>query len=206
MNTTALNIVRPSYIEPAPRQRSPVLETPRLTLRALDEQDILAMTALTGNPNVASRVWNMPQPYTIADAGRFLRRTRDPDTGVTAFAITLGETDALLGCIKIDMGDDATDRQIGFWLGEPHWNRGYMTEATQAVVEHAFSTAPSLLHVAAHVRVNDPATRRVLAKCGFQYVGPAREVDIRLGSFVAADRYVIDRGIWSALKAWARRH
>lgn len=205
MITTAFDISRLPRIAPPRDPGQNVIETRRLTLRVPDENDMVAMTALADNRNVSSRAWNMPQPYTIADAGRFLRRARDPDAGLAAFAVMFRETDTFLGCVKIETGDDDSDRQLGFWLGEPHWNRGYMTEALQAVADNAFARTPRLARITASVHVNNPASRRVLEKCGFQYAGPSTETD-RHGRLAPADRYAIDRGIWNALKTWAHRH
>jgi len=180
-----------------------VIALPRLVLRRPGEQDIVPMTALADDVRVASRAWDMPQPYTIADAGRFLRRVRDADH-LTVFAITQHETGAFLGCCKVDMSEDETERQVGFWLGEPHWNRGYMTEALQGLVDHAFGHDPRVARVSADVQAVNPGARRVLEKCGFQYAGPGARRDAVVGTLVPADRYRMDRGIWMALRAWSR--
>jgi RimJ/RimL family protein N-acetyltransferase len=53
-------------------------------------------------------------------------------------------------------------------------------------------------------RVSNPASRRVLEKCGFQWTG-VRLIRIRaINSAAPADRFRLDRGLWSSLKSWGR--
>jgi RimJ/RimL family protein N-acetyltransferase len=203
MNTAAFPISRIARTRPETARRAEALELRRLVLRRPDEQDIVPMTALANNVGVSSWAWDMPQPYTLADARRFLRRVREADD-LTVFAITHRETGAFLGCCKLDVSEDETERQIGFWLGEAYWNRGYMTQALQGLVDHAFSSTPRLARISADIQVVNPSARRVLEKCGFQYAGPGARRDARMGCLVPVDRYRMDRGIWMALKAWSR--
>ncbi|UVC10145.1 GNAT family N-acetyltransferase [Rhizobium sp. TH2] len=203
MNTAAFSISRIARTQPAEVHRPDVVDLKRLVLRGPEQQDIGPMTALADDIRVASKAWEMPQPYTISDAGRFLRRVREAD-GLTVFAIMHRETGGFLGCCKLDTNEDETERQIGFWLGEAYWNRGYMTEALQGLIDHAYSKAPRLARLSADIQVVNPAARRVLEKCGFQYAGPGARRDVRLGCLVPVDRYRMDRGIWMALNAWSR--
>ncbi|MDB5550434.1 MAG: acetyltransferase [Rhizobium sp.] len=203
MNMSAFPVSRIARVQPVAARRTDAIELMRVVLRKLDEQDIVPMTALADNSRVASKAWDMPHPYTISDAGRFLRRVRETDD-LTAFAITHRDHDAFLGCCKLEAGEDEGERQIGFWLGEAHWHRGYMTEALQGLVDHAFSNAAGLTRLSADIQMINPGARRVLEKCGFQYAGPGARRDARRGCLVPADHFRIDRGIWMALKAWSR--
>lgn len=63
--------------------------------------------------------------------------------------------------------DDAARWSIGYVLGRPWWNAGYMTEAVQAVV--AMLLAQSCVEsVWAYVDMDNPPSARVLAKAGLQ--------------------------------------
>jgi len=203
MHMSAFSSARIARIRPVEADGPDVIALRHLVLRKPEERDIVPMTALADDIRVASRAWDMPQPYTISDAGRFLRRVRETDD-LTVFAITHRETGAFLGCCKLDVSEDETERQIGFWLGEAHWNRGYMTEALQGLVDHALANTPRLARISADIQAVNSGARRVLEKCGFQYAGPGARRDTRLGTLVPADHYRMDRGIWMALKAWSR--
>jgi len=204
MNALAFPISRPERGIPPVTKRDEAIETRRLILRRPTEDDIVAMTALADNGRIAGKLPDMPHPYTIADAGRFIRRVRDRQGGLIGFAIAERETDGLIGCSKLEAGETDRESRIGLWVGEAHWNKGYATEAAQALVDHAFSQAPRLVGIRASVAVINPAARRVLEKCGFQFAGPGAETDIRMGCMVPVDHYQIDRGIWSAIKGWSQ--
>jgi RimJ/RimL family protein N-acetyltransferase len=183
-------------------KRADVLETRRLVLRRPTEDDIVAITALADNISVASKLLDMPHPYTIADAWRLLRRLRE-QRDLMVFAITEIASGTLIGCGKIETSGASSEARVAFWIGEPHWNRSYGTEAGQALIDHAFALSPQLISIRTSVRVAHPAAKRVLEKCGFQYVGPGAETDVRLRCLAPIDHYRIDRGVWSAIKAWS---
>ena len=93
--------------------------------------------------------------------------------------------------------------EIGYWIGVPYWNRGYATKAVRAVIDHAFG---DLSHEAlqAGARVCNPASRRVLEKCGFQWTGVGLYRIRAIKSSAPLDRFRLDRGLWASLKAWGR--
>jgi RimJ/RimL family protein N-acetyltransferase len=73
----------------------------------------------------------------------------------------------------------------------------------RAVIDHAFS---ELGHEAlqAGARVTNPASRRVLEKCGFQWTGVGLYRIRAIKSSAPLDRFRLDRGLWASLKAWGR--
>ncbi len=96
---------------------------------------------------------------------------------------------------------DGETPEIGYWLGVPFWGKGYATEAARAVIDHAFGTLgyDTLL---AGARVSNPASRRVLEKCGFQWTGVGLYRVRALASSAPCDRFRLDRGLWASLKSW----
>jgi RimJ/RimL family protein N-acetyltransferase len=60
--------------------------------------------------------------------------------------------------------------EIAYGIETEHRGRGYATETAAALVEHAFACADVRL-VTAHTLPDNGASRRVLMKCGFEYVG-----------------------------------
>jgi len=73
----------------------------------------------------------------------------------------------------------------------------------RAVIDHAFG---DLGHDAlqAGARVGNPASRRVLEKCGFQWTGVGLYRIRAIKSSAPLDRFRLDRGLWASLKAWGR--
>lgn len=175
----------------------PVLATERLVMRAPREGDIEQLVALADNRHVAEMLARMPHPYGEAEARAFLAMTASRRAGI-AYALTLAGTETFVGCA----GLNTTDRglELGYWIGEPYWKRGYATEAAHALVDLAFQrTTIQVLH--ASTRVINPASRRVIHKCGFQYAGQGMLNSIVAGQ-VPVERYRLDRKTWTSLRNW----
>jgi len=73
----------------------------------------------------------------------------------------------------------------------------------RALIDYAFGELEHEVLVAG-ARVSNPASRRVLEKCGFQWTG-VRLTRIRaINSAAPADRFRLDRKLWLSLKSWGR--
>jgi len=174
-----------------------VLETERLVLRAPCHEDVKRIAALAGDRRVAVNTARIPHPYGVGDAEQFIAAVNGRG-GETVFAILLDGS--LIGMCGID--PDNGPGEIGYWIGVPYWNRGYATEAVRAVIDHAFG-AQGCDALQAGARVSNPASRRVLEKCGFQWTG-VRLTRIRaINSAAPVDRFRLDRGLWASLKSWS---
>jgi RimJ/RimL family protein N-acetyltransferase len=174
----------------------PVLETERLRLRAPRRGDAKAMALLANDLRIAENTARIPHPYGIGDAEQFIAAVNKRG-GETCFVITLDG--ALIGACGIDPREDGPE--IGYWLGVPYWGRGFATEAVRAVIDHAFGDL-KFEALQSGARVSNPASRRVLEKCGFQWTG-VRLTRIRaINSAAPVDRFRLDRGLWASLKAW----
>jgi RimJ/RimL family protein N-acetyltransferase len=187
----------------APVFSAPVLTTARLRLRAPQREDAPAIAVLANDRRIAENTARIPHPYTLADAEGFLAYLEESETEI-AFAITLAD-DTLIGICGLRMRQRKAP-EIGYWLGAPFWGYGYATEAARALVDHAFEEL-GFEWLEAGARVSNPASRRVLEKCGFQWSGVALLRIRALGSSAPMDRFRLDRGLWASLKAWgeARR-
>lgn len=179
----------------------PALRTERLILRQPSAQDIPELVALANNPKVAEMLARMPHPYGDAEARAFIAMVANSGEAVYALT-TLGERPGTGGTFVGCAGLNATERglELGYWIGEPHWRKGYATEAAHALVDLAFrATSVQALH--ASCRVINPASRRVIHKCGFQYAGQGMLNSIVAGR-VPVERYRLDRRTWSSLRSW----
>jgi RimJ/RimL family protein N-acetyltransferase len=178
----------------------PALETERLCLRPLQRADAGAIARLANDRRIAENTASMPHPYTLADAEDFLRRVETSPSEV-AFAITLND-DTLIGACGLKR-DRSNATEIGYWLGVPYWGQGYATEAARALIDHAFGDL-GLDHLEADARVSNPASRRVLEKCGFQWSRVILRRVRAIASSAPVDRFRLDRGLWASLKTWGQ--
>jgi len=70
------------------------------------------------------------------------------------------------------------------------------------MIDHAFEELGHHTLVAG-ARISNPASRRVLEKCGFQWTGVALVRVRALRTSVPADRFRLDRALWASLKGYA---
>jgi RimJ/RimL family protein N-acetyltransferase len=179
-----------------------LIETPRLVLRAPRAQDAQALAAVANDIRIAENSARLPHPYEVEDAEEFISRLSRNDREI-AFLITLADAE-IIGVCGIAM-PDRRGPELGYWIGVRNWGRGYATEAARAVIDHAFA---ELGHDALHasVRVSNPASRRVLEKCGFQWTGVELRRIRAIASAAPFDRFRLDRRLWTSLREWGRLH
>ena len=182
------------------RERSiPVLETERLFLRAPRLGDAKSVAMLANDRRIAENTARIPHPYRAADAEDFIAGANVGNESV--FLITLRN-----GAIVGACGYTQVDRQppeIGYWLGVKHWGKGYATEAARAVIDHVFADTDCEA-IQSSARVTNPASRRVLEKCGFQWTGAGLLRIRAIASSAPIDRFRLDRGLWASLKSWGQ--
>ena len=85
------------------------------------------------------------------------------------------DDDALMGAITLDhiKRGPAQSGITGYWMGAPYARQGYMREAIQAVVHHAF-TVMDLSRIEAGCLPENQPSRRLLEQCGYKYEGVAQ--------------------------------
>jgi RimJ/RimL family protein N-acetyltransferase len=171
----------------------PILKTARLVLRAPRLADARRVAALVNDRRIAENTARIPHPYALADAEAWIgAANRTP--GEATFLLEVGGE--VIGGCGFDLR--AGGPEIGYWLGVPFWGNGYATEAVQAVIDYAFGEhrLPALL---AGARITNPASRRVLENCGFQWTGVALCRIRALGTSVPLDRFRLERAVWALL-------
>lgn len=117
---------------------TPTLVTARLTLRAPRLDDAARLAALLDNFAVAGNLESVPYPYGLADAVSFLGSLpAAPEPEETNFAIDLGDH-GYIGMIGFHQRPIGTT--LGYYLGQPYWGRGLMTEAARGAITWFFAT------------------------------------------------------------------
>jgi len=160
-----------------------LIETPRLWLRPRAAADESALAALAANPAIAPNICSTVP----ADGGeRMVIVERDGRRIVGA---------AVHGVTGLGSGVE-----IGVWIGELGWFRGYATEAAHALIDHAFADGAASV-VWCSNRVTNTRARRVIEKCGFQFRGGGMVRIAGHGAF-PIERFALDRRNWASLKAW----
>lgn len=157
-------------------------------LRYFTPNDAPRLAELADNEKVSRNLRDaFPNPYTLDDARKFIERSNAKDP-VTVFAIEWdGE---YVGNIGLAPGSDAyrLSAEIGYFIGEPYWNKGIATEAVNLVVDFGFNEL-GLVRIHTGVFEYNPASMRVLEKCGFERDGIFKKAVIKNGKIWDEVRY-----------------
>ncbi|MFN8311065.1 MAG: GNAT family protein [Chitinophagales bacterium] len=136
-------------------------------LRPWKETDLESLVKYANNWNVAKNLTDgFPHPYTLEHGKSFIERSL-ANMPVTIFAIEVqGEA---VGGIGIHPQGDIMKRnaELGYWLGEPFWNKGIISAAIPQMVSFAFAKF-DIIRIFARPFGSNIASQRVLEKCGFQ--------------------------------------
>jgi len=147
-----------------------VIETDRLQLRYFELEDAQRVQILAGDPQVSSVTANIPFPYADGLAEQWISSLANniADKSTITYAICLKENGQLIGCISM-MNLDSIKPELGYWLGVDYWGSGYCTEACNALIAFC-TTSLNLTTVYGKHLVRNPASGKVMAKCGLRYV------------------------------------
>lgn len=172
----------------------PVLETPRLRLRPFALTDAADVQRLAGDAEVAGTTLNLPHPYLDGVAEEWIA-SHGPawvaGTRVTFAIVT--KSDELRGAISLHLTARHRRAELGYWVGRAWWGQGFATEAAKHVMAFAFASLDVNRVQASHLTRN-PASGRVMLKCGMAFEGVHREYFMRNGRFEDIARYARLRG------------
>jgi len=179
------------------------LRTDRLVLRPPEPEDVPAIVALAGDPQVALATADIPHPLTedpirawVAAAARALA----DGTGLI-LTITEAATGTVVGSTALVWGEHWPRAELGHWIGRPFWGRGYATESARAVTDLGFETL-DLDAVVCSTKGDNAASIRVLDRIGFRPDGHLVEVPAPArGETWYQARRALTRDAWAALRA-----
>ncbi|XVJ51332.1 MAG: GNAT family N-acetyltransferase [Vampirovibrio sp.] len=146
------------------------LLTDRLYLRLLEAGDANALYTLLQNTTILEAVAFLPNPYTFEDAMAWIQRAQtgfDTNQELLVGIFTQKEG-VFIGNAGLHLQQDNDSAEIGYWLDEAHWEKGYATEVTQALIQYAFSEL-KLAMVFATTAEGNKASQRILEKCGLTW-------------------------------------
>lgn len=181
--------------------RLPVLETPRLTLRPMTMRDAADIYAYSRDKEVARHVlWDAHR--SLADSKEYLRfiLRQYREGRPSSYGMVLKETGRLVGTIGFMwLNEENSTVEIGYSLARSQWNKGLTTEALGALIPMAF-TYLNIHRIEAQHDVANPASGRVMLKCGMRREGVLRGRVYNKGKFVDVVLYAILREDWEANK------
>jgi RimJ/RimL family protein N-acetyltransferase len=166
------------------------LRTARLLLRPIGPEDVPAIVRLAGAREIAATTLRIPHPYAETDARTFLAKAiEDFRAGRSVvFAICVAQEPQLCGAVGLHVAPAHRHAELGYWIGVPFWNHGYVTEAASAAVAFGFDTL-RLHRIFAHYFAGNTASQRVLEKIGMRHEGRLRQHIQKWNEFADIENY-----------------
>lgn len=158
------------------------VETVRLTMRFPVVDDYTQWAALRNQSRAFLVPWEASWPADDLSRSSFAYRLKHYRGNVRkdeAYPLLIFKADGdreLIGGITISnvRRGIAQTAQLGYWIGQPYANQGYMSEAVRAICGFCFDQL-GLNRVEAACLLNNGPSARVLEKSGFSREGIARK-------------------------------
>ena len=145
-----------------------MMETDRIILRPWRESDAEALFKYASDPEVGPRA-GWPPHKSVEDSLEIIRTVFN---NPTTWAIVLKETGEPIGAMGYlpCEGNNLPSREgeplVGYWIGKPYWNKGICTEALAMMIANIRRTTDIKSLISSHF-IDNPASGRVMEKCGF---------------------------------------
>lgn len=156
---------------------APTLVTERLVLRELRLDDAAAVSAGAGDKRVARYLLQVPTPYPVALARRWILSRIEwwkEGRGVTLAIARRTSPHLLVGTVSLRQFARDRRAELGYWLAANAWNFGFATEACRAIVDFGFREL-GLARIYAQVLAGNHASVHVLDKLGMVHEGIKRQ-------------------------------
>lgn len=137
-----------------------------IILRPWHLNDAEHLAEIANNSNIAKFMMNQfPHPYTLENANAFINMA-SANTPKNILAIDLNGK--AIGGIGTHLQSDVycKNAELGYWLGEDYWGKGYITKAVQLMIEYAFKSF-EIERIFAKPFGSNKASQKVLEKSGF---------------------------------------
>lgn len=166
--------------------------TTKISLRPLFDSDHKELVHLANNKKIWLNLRDVfPHPYTDQDGHGFIRLVKKDKNGMRSAIELNGKFAGMIGAFPQTDVNKFT-AEIGYWLGEPYWGKGIMTEAIRLKCLEIFENT-DINRVFAAVFAYNKASARILEKNGFQFEGTAKEAVFKDGAFHDEHRYALLR-------------
>lgn len=172
----------------------PILKSDRLILRPFSLDDAQTVQKLAGDKRIADTTLMIPHPYPGGAAEEWISTHQKlfEENKEIIFAITLKDSNEIIGAIGMMMRPEYNKAEFGYWIGVPYWNMGYASEALQRILKYGFEEL-KLNKMYAHHFATNPASGKVMIKNNLKEVGYLKEDIIKDGKYIDVKLYEILR-------------
>lgn len=145
-----------------------ILKTTNLILRPWMEEDAEWLYNFAKNPNIGP-IAGWPPHKSVDESLNIIKTVFSKKE---TYAIV--KDDIPIGCVALLFHPDTNHWwgegavELGYWIAEEYWGRGYATEASKALIDHTFDDL-DIQEIYASYRIENDQSKRVLEKLGFKY-------------------------------------
>lgn len=161
-------------------------------LRPWEETDLHSLVKYASNPAVAANMTDLfPHPYTEAHGYAFIRMARSQEPRHILCIEVNGEA---AGSIGLHRQSDIhrMNMELGYWLAEPFWGKGIVTEAVRQMVVYGFAHW-DVQRIFARPFGTNIASQRVLEKAGFRLEARFEKTLLKNGVYLDELVYAVRR-------------
>jgi len=179
----------------------PQIDTARLRLRGFKSIDAPEVQRLAGAYEIAEMTLNVPHPYLDGMAETWIdSHAKDFEMGrQVVFAMIENRSEKLVGAVGLTLTKMFKRAELGYWVGNPFWGKGYATEASEAVIHYGF-TELKLNKIHATHFTRNPASGKVMQKLGMESEGVFKQHAIKWDEYVDLAAYGL------LAKTWRKNH
>lgn len=172
----------------------PTLYSERLILRPFQLSDAKEVQRQAGNPKIAATTATIPHPYLDGMAEEWISKHQDGFAkGISVdWALELKAEKKLIGCLSLGINKTHRRAEIGYWIGEEFWNKGYCSEAAIVAIDFAFESLNLNKITSRHMSEN-PSSGKVMQKAGMEKEGYLKDDFLKNGRFVDMVIYGLTR-------------
>ena len=171
------------------------LEGDGLTLNTIEEEDLPFLRDTINAPAVRAGLL-YASPVNLDQEREFYEEVVCDDDSVHLLICADGEAAGAIGFESEGEVAAADTVEIGLFLAEEFWGRGYGTEAARLITDFACMQRGHH-RVEARVRAGNEASERIWETLGFRHEATHREAAFHDGEFVDLERYAVLSHEWS---------
>ena len=161
-----------------------ILLTKRLQLRPVQPSDAgFILKGLSDNRVTQYYAVHYDTPEAVQEQMQFYHNLQESGTGIWWVFSVKGETSLIGACGFNNIEHENHKGEIGFWLLPEHWGKGFIPEASEAVVTYGFDIM-NLNRIEAIVEGGNGQSEKVLTKLGFSFEGRLRERELKNDTYI----------------------
>ncbi|MEQ1733090.1 MAG: GNAT family protein, partial [Bacteroidia bacterium] len=173
-------------------QNFPELLTERLRIGKIRPSAIAKIVEYANNKTISDNTLTFPYPYYEENAIYWINFSNQGFLSKEnfVFAIYQKDTERFIGGIGLHLDKKHNKAELGYWIAEPFWNKGFATEAGKEILRYGFEVLNLNKIYATHFLYN-PASEKILLKIGMKYEADLKEHYFKNGKYEDVRQYYL---------------